>query len=269
MNMKTATFTFCESGENHVGMEQRGCIVKKGEGFNREDLENVKSILEKMGIECEMVDLKNELLNDDMKVDVEEAYVLVIRNVLDSILKEGGKSIEDMYTEIFKDELWDKKYWCRRRTRVLNKLARWNNVICDIDREADYENKKGKLISWDRVSCLNLVKQFIEKIGDSKMKGFVCEGNYYYNLKKTGIGFHGDAERRKVIALRIGDTMSLCYNWYHYSKGIGKKKEIVLNNGDMYIMSEKAVGTDWKKRSHKTLRHSAGLSDCRYVKVKV
>ena len=33
---------------------------------------------------------------------------------------------------------------------------------------------------------------------------------------------------------------------------------IKLKDGDMYIMSEKAVGTDWKRRNIYTLRHSAG-----------
>lgn len=265
---KTATFTFCDSGENHVGMEQLGKMVDIGEGFTITDLEKIKTRLEEIGILCQIIDLKNELLDNEEKNNTKDAYILIIRNVLDSILKKSKKTINDMYKEIFKDEIWDKKYYCNRRGKVLNKLARWNNVICDIDRDADYENKKGKLISWKRLECLSLVKQFIEDIGDDKMKGFVCEGNYYYNLKKTGIGFHGDAERRKVVALRIGDSMLLCYNWYHYTKPIGKKKEIILNNGDMYIMSEKAIGTDWKKRSLKTLRHSAGISDCKYVRVK-
>jgi len=31
-----------------------------------------------------------------------------------------------------------------------------------------------------------------------------------------------------------------------------------LEDGDMYIMSEKASGFDWKKRSIYTLRHAAG-----------
>lgn len=34
--------------------------------------------------------------------------------------------------------------------------------------------------------------------------------------------------------------------------------EVILNNGDIYIMSEKAVGTDWKKKNTLTLRHAAG-----------
>ena len=32
----------------------------------------------------------------------------------------------------------------------------------------------------------------------------VVEGNRYYDLKKTGIGFHGDTERVVVICLSIG-----------------------------------------------------------------
>ena len=29
---------------------------------------------------------------------------------------------------------------------------------------------------------------------------------------------------------------------------VGKSIDIKLNNGDVYIMSEKAVGADWKKK---------------------
>ena len=39
---------------------------------------------------------------------------------------------------------------------------------------------------------------------------------------------------------------------------IGKRAEIMLEHGDMYVMSEKAVGTDWKNPSIPTLRHAAG-----------
>ena len=34
--------------------------------------------------------------------------------------------------------------------------------------------------------------------------------------------------------------------------------ELNLNHGDIYIMSEKAVGYDWKMSSIYTLRHAAG-----------
>jgi hypothetical protein len=33
-----------------------------------------------------------------------------------------------------------------------------------------------------------------------------------------------------------------------------------LDDGDIYVMSEKAVGTDWKKKVIYTLRHSTGCA---------
>ena len=32
----------------------------------------------------------------------------------------------------------------------------------------------------------------------------------------------------------------------------------MLNHGDLYVMSEKAVGTDWLLKNTLTLRHAAG-----------
>ena len=59
---KTATFTYCDSGENHVGMEQLGRMVEENEGFTKNDLDNIKDYLVVQGIECEIIDLKQELL---------------------------------------------------------------------------------------------------------------------------------------------------------------------------------------------------------------
>lgn len=53
--------------------------------------------------------------------------------------------------------------------------------------------------------------------------------------------------------------MNLIYNWYYKNEQIGKECIIKkLNHGDIYIMSDKAVGNDWHKSSIYTLRHSAG-----------
>ena len=90
-----------------------------------------------------------------------------------------------------------------------------------------------------------------------------CEGNKYNHDKYSGINWHGDTERRIVIAVRLGKTMSMSWQWYKSSSKIGNEFKFNLNHGDLYIMSEKASGFDWKKRSVKTLRHAAGE---KYVK---
>lgn len=86
----------------------------------------------------------------------------------------------------------------------------------------------------------------------------VVEGNYYYDIKKCGIGYHGDSERSKVVGVRLGATIPICYQWYIRHKPVGENMRFDLNHGDLYIMSEKAVGNDWKRSTFHTLRHAAG-----------
>jgi hypothetical protein len=94
--------------------------------------------------------------------------------------------------------------------------------------------------------------------GTNKADGLVCEGNLYDDPLRNGIGYHGDTERRKVIALRLGEEMPMHWQWYHRSKPVGEPFQFMLGGGDLYIMSEKAVGNDWRSSSLYTLRHAAG-----------
>tara|TARA_A100001388_G_C28587386_1_gene411815 strand:- start:141 stop:722 length:582 start_codon:yes stop_codon:yes gene_type:complete len=53
------------------------------------------------------------------------------------------------------------------------------------------------------------------------------------------------------------------WHWFKDGMPVGKPIDIHLNSGDVYIMSEKAVGADWKLKSKYTLRHSAGADKYR------
>lgn len=78
--------------------------------------------------------------------------------------------------------------------------------------------------------------------------------------KGSGIGYHGDGERKIVIGLSLGKSTTLRYNWRLPNSSAHPFPDInlVVNNGDMYIMSEKATGFDWKKRSKVRVVHAAG-----------
>ena len=144
--------------------------------------------------------------------------------------------------------------------RVVNKRARWNLCFADYDQEPDYENKRGRIVDFKNIPLTQkLRKKFAKVIGD-KGNDLMGEGNYYYNSSECGIGFHGDAERRKVVGVRLGASMPLEFQWYCGFKRVGKRRKFVLNHGDVYIMSQKAVGTDWKRSSVSTLRHAAGCA---------
>jgi hypothetical protein len=258
-----ATLTFCDRAENHAGMETLGNMVSKGEGFNIEDLINIKQKLQEKGIEAEIIPL--EMFQDINEIDFdmpvpEEAYLLRIPNGVDKLLQvevEDDVNQLQLFNEHCALDL-DKKAWMKGK--VVNKHARWNLCFDDFNRGPDYENKMGRIVAFDDVP---ITKMLLNKIGHyfgEKAQNLKCEGNYYYDSSKCGIGFHGDSERRKVIGVRLGTGMSspMHFQWFHDSKPVGERIIIPLNAGDIYIMSEKAVGQDWKRRSIYTLRHATG-----------
>jgi hypothetical protein len=143
--------------------------------------------------------------------------------------------------------------------RVVNKHARWNLCFDDESRGADYEKAKGTIVGYEEVPIMKDYLDMFEKMFGPKAAGLKIESNYYYDPTKTGIGFHGDSERRIVIAGRLGHAhMPMHFQWFYKGTPIGERVIIPLEPGDMYIMSEKAVGTDWKMKNIPTLRHATG-----------
>ena len=142
--------------------------------------------------------------------------------------------------------------------RVCNKKARWNLCFADYDQEPDYASGKGTIVNFAHLELLNSLRSNLPLLFGSKANRLNAEGNYYYDLTQCYIGWHGDAERKRVIGVRLGFEMPLHIKWFLNCEPQGEKFTIMLNSGDMYVFSEKAVGTDWRRRSIWTLRHAAG-----------
>jgi hypothetical protein len=258
MDLKNSvvTLTFGDQAENHAGMEKIGKMAARGEGFNLDDLLDIKKIFDNKGAETILYHLNDKLPE---VFSSENAYVLVIRNALDTILSENSKYLKnDMFKEQVSLQLDTKAYMYGR---VVNKKARYNLCFADYSQEPDYEKGKGRIVNFDDIPITNVLYKNLEKYFGPKAEDLKGEGNYYYDISKCGIGFHGDSERIKVVAVRIGTDLPLHYQWFINSKPIGDRIIIPLSSGDMYVMSEKAVGTDWKKtRKIPTLRHATGCA---------
>ena len=144
--------------------------------------------------------------------------------------------------------------------RVVNKNARWNLCFDDHAQEPDYQNGKGRIYAFSQVPLTTAVTdKFVGYFGE-KARALKGEGNYYYDVKQCGIGFHGDSERRKVVAIRLGASLPIHYQWFYRGVPSGERMIFELYGGDVYIMSEKTVGTDWKKKVIYTLRHATGCA---------
>ena len=250
------TITFSEVIENHVGMQQLG--TKALTGFSTAELQgavNYFSSVEYASKDNSSVPRTNiEIynLNDYLPEGTkcaEIASVVIIRNAI------KGSELEGLTNEMnsIRDQV-DKQAFMKGR--VVNKLARWNLCFADIDQDPNIAEKQGTVINFNRLPTLNSIRRELSSTVNRGM--LLAELNYYYDINKCGIGKHGDKERSLVMGLRVGEPMSLIFQWYHKSNPISQRIDFILNSGDVYYMSEKTTGNDWMCSSKITLRHAAG-----------
>jgi hypothetical protein len=263
------TLTFGEVAENHKGMQLLGYIAKEGEGLNIDDFVQAKINFENNGFKCEIIDLVKEGDVGHFNPPPRPAYVLIVKNGINALLEDDKIDIQNINNEVLKDD-WDNKLYDIRTKKVQNKHARHNLNYADFAQEPDYAVGKGRVIPFDSVPLVNKIRETIPIFfNKDKTTNLFAEGNFYYDLKKCGIGFHGDGERRIVIAVRLGtDSIPFHYQWFRDQKPVGKRIIFNLNPGDVYAMSEVAVGTDWKKHKNHllTLRHATGAD--KYTTIK-
>lgn len=264
MDDQTFSITFGDRAENNIGMQMLGNLAEKG--INKEDLDVIIDYLNNKNIDYQLIDLHQNLPND-FKTKYNnsgefDAYLLIIPNGVNKILEDDN--IADQMLDEQLNLPFDKK--AKMRGRVVNKLARWNSCFDEVGQEPDIENGKGTVIAFNDAPLLNRLRVKLPSVFGTKTDNLKAEMNYYYDINKCGIGFHGDAERRIVVCARLGASIPMHFQWFHRFKPIGDRFQTIMNHGTMYLMSEKAVGTDWKKSSIPTLRHAAGCE--KYTTIK-
>lgn len=267
MDNVTFTLTFGDQAENHVGMQKIGEGLA-AEGFGVQQLAALRDKLEDQGTLCELVDLKQTLqdscpqtLREAAPAEL-EASVLIIRQ---GIKKVFGVEHDDFFNEQSSLQ-HDKKAFMYGR--VVNKHARHNLCFSDTAQEPNYSAGKGRVIALEDVPCLKRIRDGLPDLLGPAASELSVEGNYYYDTSRCGIGFHGDSERKKVVGVRLGSVMPLHWQWFHQGAPVGKRVVRNLEGGDVYIVSEKATGWDWKRKLVPTLRHAAGCEKFTQLKAK-
>lgn len=249
---KCMTITFGDVAENHVGMQKIG--EEADSGFSYEELVDAKNYFKDRKCKTKIYHLRDLLEDTEHYDDAESAYLLVVKSGLHVF----GDMFVDALTDVLESLKWDT--FAKMRGVVKNKRARYNLCFGEENQESNFENGKGTVVAFEDIPDLLLLRDEWSNIIGDKGANLMAEGNLYYDTKKCGIGYHGDSERNLVIACRLGDSMELHYQWYLKFERVGYNFSITLDDGDIYFMSEKAVGKDWKKRNTLTLRHAAGCS---------
>ena len=230
------TITFCECAENHAGMQQIGSKAQSGISYS----------------ECLQLAESHGGQVVDLTVDGSpQACVVVFEQLLEKSV------ITDLEKELHALE-WDTKAFMYGR--VVNKKARYNLCFSESSQQADYQNKQGTIVAFSNVPVLTSVRRVISEM-HPKFQELNAEGNYYWDPNNSYIGFHGDTERRIVVGVRLGD-FPLLFQWFRNSKPTEHRMRLELKSGSVYVMSDLAVGYNWKHRSVEwTLRHAAGNTE--------
>jgi hypothetical protein len=252
---QTITLTFSESVENHTGMQIIG--QKRTHGISPE---KCIELFDKY--ECAELHYLNKLLGNELDSEVraeplreprDDAYFLILRNGLKNIF-----NID--HEEMYKEQLTltpDKKAYMYGR--VVDKKARYNLCYSDEYQPPNYKKKQGTVIPFSQLPIMNDFRNKLSILGD-EFKDLYAEGNFYYDVNKCYIGYHGDTERKVVLGVRLNKEFPIHFKWFHRGEETNLKTTIDLQAGDIYIMSEKTTGNDWKRKSVEwTLRHAAGL----------
>jgi alkylated DNA repair dioxygenase AlkB len=245
--------TLGEQSEIHVGCPIYGNGLAKS-GFSVKELQD---IAQKFGNNA-IIKVLSDLLPEDKRLD-NEACVLHIKNGINKLMDDESYA-NKMLAEQQSIE-YDKFYFDNRQKKKLNKIARHNTVFGDkhINHSEDYS--QSTVIGYDEVPYFKKLRAKLPQIFRNKAKGLNAEGNYYYS-EKSGIGFHGDSERKIVICCSLGTSTTLRFYWRepNSSDVFSTFADFKIEHGDIYVMSEKASGYDWKMRSKYRLVHGAGAA---------
>jgi hypothetical protein len=256
--METFTITFGDLADNDYN--EAGKIGKKAiYGLNYNDLAHTKEAFENKGCACEILDVTSALdsCRDSLSLMIPKAHLLVVRNGANVILKQIGKDSKTIGQEL-RNLKWEKQTFNKDKNKFAQRKSHHHLCFGDEDREPDLKNGKTSVVNFNQIPCINYIRSQLSAFAGQKADMLVAEGNRYTDVLESGIGFHTDKERKIVIAIRSGTRMALCYHWFHNCQPIGKSIIVYLNDGDMYFMSENAVGSGFKRDSKLILKHAAG-----------
>jgi hypothetical protein len=177
------------------------------------------------------------------------------------VIKDGVNSLTDGKFSNFKHEVTSKEMDSKALMygEVRNKTARHNCMFGPVAQTANYAAGMGTVYAFSDNSTVDSFRHAIAKLLGRDNDLAVAEVNHYFNVAECGIGWHGDSERKVTIGVRIGasEHMPLLFHCHSDGKPVGKTVQIPLEEGDVYAMSELAVGTHWKSKGMHW-RHASG-----------
>lgn len=251
--------TFGEVAILHIGTTEYGS-KRREVGFTVTELEELAQKVNTQVPGCAEVFHISEVLPPHLQTQENQAATLVIRNGASFV--SGRHDFANKLLEEQKQSVsYDRKYYDVRTRRTKNKRARYNVVFGEEELAHNDDYTRCTVKSFAKLPYLCALRSALsDKLGE-RAQGLSAEGNLYYD-DACGIGFHGDSERKVVICVSLGKRSCLRYHWRlpRTSAHTLPPVDIEVGHGDIYVMSEKATGYDWRFSSKVRVVHAAGAA---------
>ena len=254
-----AVATFAGCVENHAGMQKVG---EEREALTKEDLEKIGRFFKEKGCRVNALRL-HKMVGEKLKNPDGtslKAYVIHVRNAVEAFDVDADE-LKAEYESVTPDTT----FLNTRRGVVQNKNARYNFNIGDNEHRQcpNIQEGKGTVVSFEDLPLLAKVRAGLTQIGEekdiTKIMNLLAEANIYHS-QDSGIGYHGDSERKIVIGANMGKKRIIEFCAFREALPVGNTVVLKLRPGDMYFMCVNACGHDWSKGCYKLdhFRHRAG-----------
>jgi len=255
------SMVFCDCAFSQPGGKSKTNGVMAEEGFSADQLRKLCASLNAQGIRATIVDLRADAVSKGAPASalerMDEAVVLVIHdgaNALTNDPQMANKMLAEHQGLEYDTKTLMYKRVCEARSRR-------NLYFADEARPGDMANGQNTVVAWSSVPAnAECLRTLTELLGTADVGTAVA--NYYPDPRKCGIGWHGDAERRQTIMVRLGtgsNTRPIHFMWCEDANKIVPPVTIHLKHGDVMVPCAKAVGTDYKRTSVPTVRHATGF----------
>ena len=203
--------------------------------------------------------------------DLPQACLLVIKNGI-SLLMEDDADAAKLYPE--QDRLrYDGKFFDKGKLKV--KRAHKAMIFSAEGRKASDDYKQPTVTAFSEVPRLTHIRSALSTLLGPRTTDLEVDGTKYHTSfhekgddgklmkKKSNTGWHGDDKRKIVVGVCLGAAATLSFVWRLPGSSKNFHDTLVtipLHHGDIYVMSEKATGFDWKLTSLLRVLHSIDLN---------
>lgn len=256
--MSTTILTFSDVVSHSDTMFQFG--YQSGTTFRNEDILRMYSVFTNGNAELHNV----KSILPKCLYDIEDAYILVIRNYLSddctqlNTLFNSPESVSD--EGLITGVEWD-NYRIQKGKVVQNLLSKsllFMNLNSDYKWPFNFDYNYGTIYNILRIPILSKINTIFEQT----MYGpLMCEANFYNDRNQCYTPMRKESHRCKMIKVCVGESTMIHNSWYKQTTKVSDTYSIQLNNGDICIFSENAIGFKKDKPTCLLVKHSIGTNN--------